>query len=241
VPAIVEYGVLYSGGTNWILDAYHLEDRVKAQERVLYAALPEGDYGTAKPGPSPWTGFYLRFEASSLESRFQSIRRAVQTGTVGSREKEFLAVLMEIAGSFLPHPPWARSPSSSLPDPQYRIEAINLLARIGSWKTIPFLANLFSNDPEPLVQAAAAVAIGAIGVDPDGVALRAFRRAVSAPSALRDEIVLTSVAEATGALCRFSGPPLSDEGVRLLTTLTAPGSPSRARRQAEVELRSFLR
>ena len=88
-------------------------------------------------------------------------------------------------------------------------------------------------------RAAAAVAIGRIGVDPEGLALRAFENAVHAPNAMKDETVLTAVASATGALCRFSGPPLSDAGVRLLTILSADDKPPITRRQAQREIRSL--
>jgi outer membrane protein assembly factor BamB len=54
-----------------------------------------------------------------------------------------------------------------------------------------------------------------------------------------DEAALTAVAAATGALCRFSGPPLSVAGVRILTVLSGYDNLPSARNQARRELQSL--
>jgi outer membrane protein assembly factor BamB len=143
---------------------------------------------------------------------------------------------METAGSFVENPRTGNHPPVHV---LYRVEAARLLAYMGSRETIPFLADLFTRDPDGLVKAAAAEAIGRIGVDPEGFALKAFTSAVFPPFPLRDEAALTATAAATGALCRFSGPPLSDAGIRLLTTLAAREQSPPVRLQAERELRSL--
>jgi outer membrane protein assembly factor BamB len=56
---------------------------------------------------------------------------------------------------------------------------------------------------------------------------------------LRDEQTLTAVAAATGALCRFSGPPLSDTGVKILSLLTGDNQPKLVQQQARRELASL--
>ncbi|MCL2381602.1 MAG: PQQ-binding-like beta-propeller repeat protein [Treponema sp.] len=241
VPSFGDDGILYSGGTDWILNAYRLEDYVRAGQSLLYGPLPEGDYGTGNPGPSRWANYFFRFEEQAMAARFHEIREAVRYGEVGAREKEFKAWLMETAGSLLPNPLHRRSQSSRLPDLRHRIEAARLLGYIGSRETIPFLTDLFNRDPEPLVRAAAAGAIGRIGVDPQGIALRAFSNAISPPSPARDEALLVSVAWAIGALCRFSGPPLSSTGVRLLVALAGYYDIPLAQRQARAEIRSLIR
>ncbi|MCL2373740.1 MAG: PQQ-binding-like beta-propeller repeat protein [Treponema sp.] len=244
IPSFGDDGILYSGGADWILYAYRLEDHIRAQQRLLYGMMPEGSYGTGNPGQSSLSDYFFRFEERAIEARFGEIRRAVGTGSVGSREKEYKAWLMETAGSLLPFnslpqifPP--RRPASQLPDIRHRIEAARLLGHIGSRETIPFLTHLFNHDPDALVRAAAAQAIGRIGVDPDGIALGAFSRAISPPSPIRDESVLTAVAEAIGALCRFSGPPLSAAGIRLLAILAGYYDMPRVQRQALAEIRSL--
>ena len=241
IPAFGDDGILYSGGHDWILHAYRLEEHIRVQQLLLYGALPDGDYGTGNPGPSSMADYFFRFEERELQRRFAEIRQAAINGEIGSNEKEFASWLMEVSGSIMRNPPWPRGPSSRLPDIRHRVEAATLLAYIGSRETIPFLTALFNSNSEALVRAAAAETIGRIGVDPDSIALRAFSNAISPPFALRDEAVLAAVAGAIGALCRFSGPPLSNMGIGLLTTLAGYYEFPRVQRQARMELRSLGR
>jgi outer membrane protein assembly factor BamB len=236
LPAFSDEGVLYSGGRDWILNAYRPEQRVRSQLRELYGPVPEGSYGTGKPGPSSWAGHPLRFSEEVMIPLLGEINQAIQLGSIGEKEKNYAAYLMEIAGSLAENPRTGNHPPVQV---RHRVEAARLLAYMGSRETIPFLADLFTRDPDGLVKAAAAEAIGRIGVDPEGFALRAFTGAVFPPLALRDEAALTAVAAAAGALCRFSGPPLSDAGVRLLTALAAQDQGPAVRLRAERELRSL--
>ena len=93
---------------------------------------------------------------------------------------------------------------------------------------------MFVKDPDPLVKSAAALAIGRIGVDPGGTALGVFQAA--ALSSVKDDQVLSAVAAATGSLCRFSGPPLTDTGARLLAALGHDSMPPKTRTAARKEL-----
>ena len=238
IPSFGDDGILYAGGADWILYAYRLEDRVRATQRVLYGEAPEGSYGTGSPGPSSWADYPFRFSETDLDARLAAIRRAVRDGNTGANEREYAAWLMETAGSLMANPMAANNPPVQA---RYRVEATSLLAYMGSRETIPFLADLFSRDPEATVKAAAALAIGRIGVDPDGLALRAFENAIVPPSPPLDEAALTAIASATGALCRFSGPPLSAPGIRILTLLSAADRPPSTRSQAQRELRSLGR
>ena len=184
--------------------------------------------------------YFFRFEPQTMQSRFQAIRLAASSGAVGASEIEYTAWLMETAGSLLTgplRPP--RPPSSHLPDVHHRALAATLLAYMGSRETISFLIYLFVNDPSPVVQAAAAETIGRIGADPGGLAIRAFTNAVLPPVPLRNETVLIAIAAATGALCRFSGPPLSGIGIPLLTFLANHYDIPRAQAQARFEIRSL--
>ena len=236
VPSFGDDGVLYSGGLDWILYAYRLEDRIRPTRQLIYGDMPEGNYGTGNPGPSSWADYHFRFEETELNSRFNVIQNAVRNGTVGANEKEYAAWLMETAGSQITSPPSQIQPNVFA---HYRVEAAKLLAYIGSRETIPFLANLFTLDPDPVVKAAAAEAIGKIGVDPEGLALRAFQNALHSPSRIADESTLIAIAEATGALCRFSGPPLSASGIRLLSTLSVYDRFPVVRNRAQRELLSL--
>ncbi|MDR2103206.1 MAG: PQQ-binding-like beta-propeller repeat protein [Treponema sp.] len=239
IPALSDEGLLYSGGNDWILYAYQVENRTRPQKQSLYGSAPEGSYGTGNPPPSPWAGYHFRFESRELDRQLGRIAQAIREGRVGEDELAFTACLMEIAGSGL-------SPSRTSPPPPFayilhRIEAVRLLSYMGSRETIPFLANLFVREREPLIKAAAAEAIGRIGIDPEGTAFRAFATVISPAVSRENEQVLTAVGAAIGALCRFSGPPLSDSGIKFLAILAGEQQPRTVRRRARQEIEKLWR
>ena len=233
-PAFGDDGVLYSGGDDWILYAYRLEDRVRPQKQSLYGPAPLGSYGTGNPPPSPWADYYFRFTEDEMEAQFSQIEAALAAHRIGEDELAYTAYLMEVAETGSNRPGMSRN-QPSVPV-HYRVRALQLLALLGSRETIPFLTNLFSRDQEPVIKTAAAAAIGKIGLDPEGIALAAFTAAIFPSGPLRDEQTLTAVASATGALCRFSGPPLSDMGVKILSLLTGSSQPKPVQQQARREL-----
>jgi outer membrane protein assembly factor BamB len=238
LPVFGDDGILYSGAKDWTLYAYRLEERVKARKQSLYGPAPEGLYGTGNPPPSPWAAFPYRLETREIETRLENAGKAVHTGILGDMEMAYTADLMELAGAAsVP----VVSPIHPSVHADHRIRALRFLGLFGSRETIPFLVKVFNNDAEPLVKAAAAEAIGRIGVDPEGIAMSAFANSLFAPSQVKDERTLKAVAAATGSLCRFSGPPLSETGVRILTILSAPERPGIVRAQARQELRSLSR
>jgi outer membrane protein assembly factor BamB len=237
LPVFGDDGNLYSGAKDWTLYAYRLEERVKTRNQSLYGPAPDGLYGTGNPPPSPWAAFPYRFETAGMEARLKNIRNAVNTGTLGDMEMAYTADLMELAGA-------GSVPMVSLTHPlvhaDYRIRALGILALFGNRETIPFLVKVFNNDTDHLVKMAAADAIGRIGIDPNGNAMAAFANFISSPSRVRDERTLRAIAIAAGSLCRFSGPPLSETGVRILTILSSPEQPRRVQAQARQELRSLV-
>jgi len=233
IPAFDDDGILYSGGVDWILYAWKLENRTVKQKRTLYGHAPEGFYGTGVHPPAAFLSYY---DEAQVKRELENIRREILAGRVGEHEREWVGYLMDIAGN-------GRQGIFSYNRPRahitHRIMALQLLSRIGSSETIPWLARFFRAEDEPLVKAAAARAIGGIGVDPDGIAIREFLAAVNA-EAIHYEQMLISVAAATGALCRFSGPPLSDTGVRILVSLSNANQPPSVQRQARREMESLL-
>jgi outer membrane protein assembly factor BamB len=235
VPNFGDDGILYSGGTDWILYAFRQEDRVRQRPQSIFGPAAEGSYGTGNPPPSSWTSHPLRWEETLVERELALIRQAVQGGRVGSREMEYTAYLMETANA-------GQDPDSLRPRPlvhiSHRVRALQLLGIIGSRETIPFLTRIFSQDQDPVIRATAAGAIGAIGMDPDGIALNAFSSAIRSV-VLREEQVLAAMATATGALCRFSGPPVMDEGIRILSSLRTRSRPLCVQTIAKHELESL--
>ncbi|MDR0567686.1 MAG: PQQ-binding-like beta-propeller repeat protein [Spirochaetaceae bacterium] len=236
VPIFSDDGLLYSGGNDGYLYAYRLETRTLFRRQSLYGPPPEGSYRLGAPFPDR-RDYTNRFSEFELRLQFARIRKALEEGRVGEQEKEFTVFLMEVAGSLrnsvklLPAKP---------PVPfSERIQALRLLSALGSQELVPFLADLFSNEPDPLVKAASASAIGAIGVDPDGLALGAFSLGVVAPGFIKDETVLLAVAEAVGDLCRVSGPPAMHSGAAILVALAGADKPFRVRSRALEVIKSL--
>jgi outer membrane protein assembly factor BamB len=237
IPAFSDEGILFSGGEDWILYAYQTEKRTRSLPRSLYGPPPEGSYGLGIPPPASWEDYAVGF--GEIDTFLKRMKEDIFTGRVGENERDYTGYLMELSGSFI------RTPGASLVQPpvhmNYRIEGARLLGYIGSRETVPFLATLLLYEREPLVKAAAAEAIGRIGLDPDGIALRVFSMLLTPGAPGIDERTLKAVIAATGALCRFSGPPLSNRGIKILTTLMGNEYPSTIRNQAKEELDSLRR
>jgi len=221
IPAFGNDGVLYSGGSDWILYAYKVEDRVLAERNALYGPLPDGSYGLGRP--QAFLTINLPLNEFETKNKLDQIEAAINVGNVGSNEGLWTSFLLTVSAGNYPI--------------QSRLSALNILGKIGSQETVPWLINIFRNDNEPLIRAAAVTAIGDIGVDPQGVAIQTFLFTLI--QGIRDEQILIAMTSATGALCRFSGPPLSETGVRILNMLTASNQPSIVRRQANRELDSL--
>jgi outer membrane protein assembly factor BamB len=234
IPVLGDEGTLFSGGQDWILYAYKVESRSLPRRESLYGPAPEGNYGLENPPPSPWADDFYRFEEVQMNQELQKLSAMIRAGQIGENEPVYAAYLREIAGASM-------SPKISPTRPpvhvRYRAEAARLLGYFGSRETIPFLAELYLKDADPAVRTAAAEAIGRIGADPEGIALTAFSRTITAAN--RDEQVLSATASAIGSLCRFSGPPLSENGIKLLTTLEQEYMPAKARAQARREIASL--
>jgi len=226
VPAFDDNGVLYSGGTDWILYTWKLEERAARQRLTLYGSAPPGVYGKGLYPPAAFTGYY---DEAKVKEQLDAIHRGIQAGRIGENEREWLAYLMNIAQS------GERQGIFSI---GLRVEALRLLSLMGSGETMTWLARFFRTEQEPLVKAAAARAIGGIGLDPNGRAIQELL-AVAIEGNVHDDRVLVAVAAAAGALCRFSGPPLFDSGARILVLLSN-NPPQSVQRQAREELDSLM-
>ena len=223
IPAFGEDGVLYSGGRDWILYTYKIEDRTLPQRTSIYGNAPEGSYGLGRPNSVHNENIPLFTD--EIRDRLDQISRAVNAGRIGANEPAWTSFLLNL--------------SLSQENMVTRIAAINLLGKLGSRDTIPWLVSIFTRENEPSVRTAAINAIGSIGVDPDAIALQAFLITIIQGGGSRNEQVLIAIASATGALCRFSGPPLSEMGIRILNLLSASSQPPAVRRQAQREIASL--
>ena len=223
IPAFGNDGVLYSGGRDWILYAYKIEDRTLREKMSLYGPVPDGSYSAGSPDHSFAEDFPIN--EYELNNMLERISFGIKNGRVGTNEPAWTSALMMV-------------PASQF-HIQYKLGALHLLGQIGSQETIPWLTNIFRRENEPAVKAAAAAAIGAIGVDPEGSAIEIFLYTIIQAGGIKDEQVLSAIASATGSLCRFSGPPLSEAGIKLLTLLSANNQPPIVSRLAKKELASL--
>ena len=226
VPAFGNDGVLYSGGRDWILYAYKIEDRVLPEKNALFGPLPEGSYGMGRP--QTFDIVEIPLNEQERKEKLELIGKAINEGNVGANEPEWTSFLLNVSAGVLVDDELL----------QFRIAAMNLLGKIGSYETVPWLISIFQKSNEPTIKATAIKAIGDIGVDPHGTAIQTFLHSIIQNS-VKDEQVLTAIAAATGALCRFSGPPLSETGIKILNLLAAGSQPPATRRQASKELTSM--
>jgi outer membrane protein assembly factor BamB len=235
VPAFGDDGVLYSGGKDWILNAWKPEDRIVNQKPS--GPEPVSYYGTGNPPPSVFARITGRFSEAPVRRELETIQSGISGGKVGGNELAWFAYLMETAiGGHWYTATNSREPRAVI---NHRILALQLLSRMGSIETVPWLVSFFKKETEPLVRIAAVAAIGSIGIDPEGKAIQEFTTAVRIGNSSSDEQLFIAIAAAAGALCRFSGPPLYETGSQLLDLLNNPGLPPSVRRQAQNELDSL--
>ncbi|MCL2478997.1 MAG: hypothetical protein FWF22_05805, partial [Treponema sp.] len=235
VPVLSDEGLIYACGKDGILRTYKIDNQLRNIPRSMYGPEPEGNYGLGNPPPSPWANQEGRFNDYVVKDMYNEIDKATKDGQVGQNEPYYVAYLMEMIGYFLTNPT-ASLVRAPIKVPQ-RIDFIRLLARMGSRETISFLVNIYNKDPEPSIKAACCEAIGTIGVDPKGEAIAAYSFLLSRDNANRDSQTLLSASDSIAALCRFSGPPLAEDGILLLTQIARyPDFRSDVKQRAQAQL-----
>ena len=238
VPVLSSEGLIYACGRDGILRTYKVDDKIRNIPRTMYGPNPEGNYGLGNPPPSPWANIEGRFNEYFIKDMYNEIEKATGSGQVGQNEPYYVAYLMEMIGFFLTNhtASLVRAPIK-VPE---RIDFIRLLARMGSRETIGFLVNIYNKDPEPSIKAACCEAIGKIGVDPKGEAISAYMFLLSRDNANRDSQTLLSASDSIAALCRFSGPPLAQDGILLLTQIARyPDFRSDVKARAQAQLNAL--
>jgi outer membrane protein assembly factor BamB len=225
IPVLNGKGVMYSCGKDWILYAYRVEeDNGVISDDGTLGFASGGTYGLGEIPKAPNPPLRPVVSLNMVEA-------AIRSGNLGEKERVYTKLLFEITrGDAL------QGERNSFENTKLRVRALRLLGLIGSRETIPYLARLFRREQNLFVKAAAADAVGAIGVDPEGRALGVFAEAVTLPGAYLRERLLVSVAVSIGKLCRFSGPPLSSRGIPLLASLTDAARPKSVRARAVREL-----
>ncbi|MDR2444747.1 MAG: PQQ-binding-like beta-propeller repeat protein [Spirochaetaceae bacterium] len=229
-PVLNGNGVMYSCGKDWILYAYRVEkEEPLFSDKKVYGFEAEGSYGLGKATPEAGFPQWPEFLIEAAEAR-------IRAGNLGETEPFYTSLLLGIADGANRY-----GQQNSFEGISLRARALRLLGLVGSRDTVPFLARVFRRERELTIKVAAAEAIGAIGVDPEGLALDAFTELTAIPGTYPQERLFVSIAASIGKLCRFSGPLLCARGIPLLASLTDAVQPKTVRRRAERELATLYK
>jgi outer membrane protein assembly factor BamB len=215
VPSLSDEGLLYVCGKDRLLHTYKIDSKPRTVARSrYYGPEPEGSYGMGNPPPSPWSSDMDRFNDAQQNLMYERIRGAIESGQIGENEVAYVGYLFEMIGFFLNDPHYSRVRPAV--NPVRHVDLIRLLGKVGSRETIPFLWTIFDRYHESAIKSACAEAIGSIGVDPYGSTFESYNFLLAANNPNRDPQLLMSATSSIAALCRFSGPPLSGDGILLL-------------------------
>jgi outer membrane protein assembly factor BamB len=236
VPGFADEGILYATGVDNVLRVYKIDAKPRTIPMTrFYGPEPEGSYGMGDPPPSRWMNDQNRYSDISQDEVYEIIFEAIKSGQIAKMEPEYVAYIMEMVGFFIGNPHY--SPVRPAVKPPQRIRLINLLALVGSRETVPFLWMIFDKDPEPSVRRACADAIGVIGVDPTGRSFVSYNFLLSPNNPNVDPQLVLAASSSIARLCRFSGPPLAPEGIRVLRYFSnLPSVPNNVKAQIRNEL-----
>jgi hypothetical protein len=198
-------GLVIVGGRNWILAAYRMED--------------------PPPAPPPETYKLAQYTAVPGWVSMEGISVALDRGAVGGNERIFASFLMDICQI-------TAVPKLQAANIEERAAALTLLGRLGSPEYMPFLADVLRHETATAIKAAAARAIGSIGIDRDGKAMAALLNAAFPVLPLNDPFTAAALADAAGNLIIVNGPPAYNQGSAILGAYAAqkrsPGLQKRA-------------
>jgi outer membrane protein assembly factor BamB len=193
------------------------------QDWLLYAYQPS----PLSPIASPRQNLAYSLDAAPPNRlSTATIRAALGSGNLGANEAAYSTWLRTRAGTT----------SNST---QVRMEACLLLGQVGSPENLNFLANLFMNDRDSQVRASAAEAASLIGLDKDKIMMNAIAATLSSDSSQVDDTVLIAAINASAAICRFTGPTVSNELALILVMAYSRARSNAVQNAAKVQMDSF--
>ncbi len=233
LPAIAPTGAVFAGGADWILYAYRFELPLSAAAPPAIAPLDYEALDAVAREEAYWS--IAPYDDSIVMERLDYIEKSLESGTIGGESRDSSLYLAAVALGRMDAPFGsgiaAAGPSPRGPLP--RIVACGLLGRMGLPQAVPMLVDVFERDPEPAVKAAAAQAVAAIGLDPEGRALGAFARATERRM---DSRTAAAVIDAIDGLYRASGALDDRAGILALVRLSSGDYPRDLRSKAEKAL-----
>jgi outer membrane protein assembly factor BamB len=241
VPGFSDEGLLYACGNDNILRVYKIDAKPRTVPQTrFYGPEPEGRYGMDNPPPSPWVIDSTRYTEENQNKTYAEIEAAIKSGQLAKNEPVYVAYIMEMVGFFIGNP--QASPVRPLVRIEQRVRLIELLGIVGSRETISFLWNIFDRDHEPAIRRACADAIGVIGVDPTGRSFYSYNFLLTPNNPNIDPQLVLAASSSIANLCRFSGPPLANEGIRILRYFSnLPSVPNVVKAQIRNEIEGLFR
>jgi len=233
LPAIAPTGAVFAGGADWILYAYRFELPLSSAAPPAVAPLDYEALDAVAREESYWS--ISPHDDSVVMERLDYIEKSIESGTIGGESRDSSLYLAAVALGRM-DAPFGSGIAASGPSPRGplpRIAACGLLGRMGLPRAVPILVDVFENDPEPAVKAAAAQAVAAIGLDPEGRALVAFARATERRM---DSRTAAAVIDAIDGLYRASGALDERAGILALVRLSGGDYPRDLRSKAEKAL-----
>jgi outer membrane protein assembly factor BamB len=232
--AVSPGGAVFVGGQDWILYSYRFE---RALAELPRPAVGNLDMGEVDEAPARWALYTpsSHDEDVVMQSLFD-IEKSLKSATIRGGERWTIAYLSAVAlgrtdapfgsGAVTVSP----SPRGAVP----RAYACGLLGSMGLAQAVPVLVEVFKGDADPVVRSAAASAVAAIGLDPEGRALEAFAGAVGASTDVR---TASAVVDAVEELYRASGALDDRAGILALVRIAGGNYPRDLRSKAEKALR----
>jgi outer membrane protein assembly factor BamB len=233
-PALAPGGTVFSGGVDWILYAYRFERGLPEGKTAGLPGLDRQAIRQTAREEAFWTPGGLSDDR--VLAGLADIENSLKSGTIGGRAENAIMYAAAVAlGDFeAPFGTGAVRPGPVPRGPLPRAMACQALGTLGSPRALPVLVEVFQRDPEPVVRAAAASAVAAIGLDPGGLAQEAFARAASEGLDLR---TAGAVINAIEGLYRSNGALDNLAGALALARLAGGNYPRDLRARAETALR----
>ncbi len=236
LPALTKGGAVLSGGSDWILYAYRFERELEGLARERPAILDRQAVKDAGKRALLW--YPGGSSDDTVLSMLADIEKSLKSGTIGEGASEALLLASAVALGEL-EAPFGAGALARGPSPRgalARATACEVLGALGFPAAVELLAEVIARDADPAVRAAAASAVAAIGLDPEGKALDAF--AAEAARGRLDARTGRALIDAIEALYRAGGGLDNPSGALALLRIAGGASyPGDLRRRAEAALR----
>ncbi len=236
LPALSSGGAVLSGGSDWILYAYRFERALEGLSRERPAILDRQAVKDAGKRALLW--YPGGSSDDTVLSMLADIEKSLESGTIGEGASEALLLASAVALGEL-EAPFGAGALTQGPSPRgalARATACGILGALGFPAAVELLAEVIARDADPAVRAAAAYAVAAIGLDPEGKALDAF--AAEAAKGRLDARTGRALIDAIEALYKAGGGLDNPSGALALLRIAGGASYSGdLRRRAEAALR----